>query len=86
MGKMINKKYTESELNQIIYTDYAQPTTKFLLVAVGCAGYLFARVFKKKEIRIFEDGIHIKTKFNSHVIPKENILLVEQLNLVCGNK
>lgn len=82
---MINKKYTESELNQIIYTDYTKPTTKFLLVAIGCAGYLFARVFKQKEIKIFDDGINIKTKFNSHVIPNENILLVEQLNLVSGN-
>ena len=85
MGKMINKKYTESELNKIIYTD-SKPTTKFLLVAFGSAGYLFARVFKQKEIRIFDDGMNIKTKFNSHVISIENILLVEQLNLVSGNK
>lgn len=85
MGRHLHEKYTESELNQIIFTDYTKPTTKFLLVAVGCEDHLFTRVFKQKEIRIFKDGININTKFHSHIIPNENILLIEQLNLVSGN-
>lgn len=85
MGRNLHENYTESELKQIIFSDNTKPTTKFLLVAVGCEDYLFTRIFKQKEITIFKDGININTKFHSHVIPNENILLIERLNLVSGN-
>ena len=85
MGRHINKNYTASELNEIIFTDYTKPTTKFLLIARGVSeDYIFTKIFKKSEIKIFEDCINIRKKFSSASKPIKDIILIEQLNQISG--
>ena len=84
MGRHLHEKYTESELNQIIFSDYTKPTTKFLLVLKGVDDYLFVRIFRQKEIKIYEDYLYIKTKFNSISKNFEDILLIKELNDISG--
>lgn len=84
MGRYLHEKYTESELNQIIFNDYTKPNTKFLLVAKGIQDYIFVKTFKRSEIKIFEDSINIRTKFSSASKPIKDIILIEQLNQISG--
>ena len=86
MGRHINKKYTESELKQIIFTDFTKPTTKFLLIAKGNSeDYIFTKIFKQSEIKIFGDYINIRTKFSSASKPIKDIVLIKQLNQISGS-
>lgn len=84
MGRYLHEKYTESELNQIIFNDYTKPNTKFLLVAKGEKDYIFTKIFKQSEIKIFDDCINIRTKFSSASKPIKDIILIEQLNQIRG--
>jgi hypothetical protein len=84
MARHLHEKYTEFELNQIIFTDYTKPNTKFLLIAKGVGDYIFTKIFKKSEIKIFKDCINIRTKFSSESKPIEDIILIEPLNLISG--
>lgn len=84
MGRHLHEKYTESELNQIIFNDYTKPNTKFLLVAKGIEDYIFTKIFKQSEIKIFDDCINIRTKFSSASKPIKDIILIEQLNQIRG--
>jgi len=84
MGKNLHEKYTESELNKIIFTDYTKPNTKFLLIAKGVEDYIFTKIFKRNEIKIFEDYINIRTKYSSASKPIKDIILIEPLNSISG--
>lgn len=84
MGRHLHEKYTAKELNQIIFTDYTKPNTKFLLIAKGIDNYVFTKIFKQSEIKIFGDFINIRTNFSSASKPIEDIILIEQLNQISG--
>jgi hypothetical protein len=84
MGRHLHEKYTKSELNQIIFTDFTKPNTKFLLIAKGVEDYIFTKIFKRNEIKIFEDYINIRTKYSSASKPIKDIILIEQLNSISG--
>lgn len=84
MARNINEKYTESELNQIIYTDFTNKNTRFLLVAKGVENHIFAKIFKQSEITIHEDFITIKKKYSSASKLIKDIVLVEKLNDISG--
>ena len=83
MGRHINEKYTKKKLNQLIFTD-SKPTTKFLFIAKGVEDYIFARIFKQKEVTIYKDCINFRTKFSSASKPIEDIILIEKLNEISG--
>ena len=84
MGRYLHEKYTESELNKIIFTDYTKSNTKFLLIAKGEEDYIFTKIFKQSEIKIFEDCINIRTKFSSASKQIDDIILIEPLNQISG--
>lgn len=84
MGRYLHEKYTKSELSQIIFSDYTKPNTKFLLIAKGVEGYIFTKIFKRSEIKIFEDYINIRTKYSSASKPIKDIIIIERLNLISG--
>lgn len=82
MGRHLHEKYTAKELNQIIFNDYTRTNTRFLLVAKGVEDYVFAKIFKQSEIKIFSDFINIRTKFSSASKLIKDIILIEQLNQI----
>jgi hypothetical protein len=84
MARNINEKYTESELNQIIYTIFTNKNTRFLLVAKGVENYIFTKIFKQSEITIHEDFITIKKKYSTESKLIEDIILVEKLDEISG--
>ena len=84
MSRDMKEKYTEAEINQIIFTDYTKPTTRFLLVGKGVNDYIFTKIFKRSEIKINEDFITIRKKYSLLTRHFEDILLIEQLNMISG--
>lgn len=84
MGRHLKEKYTAKEINQIIFTDFTKPTTKFLLVLKGIDDYLFVRIFRQKEVKIYDDYLYIRTKFHSISKPFEDVLLIKELNEISG--
>lgn len=84
MGRHLLENYTESELNKIIFNENTKTNTKFLLVAKGVKDYIFTKIFKQSEIKIFDDYINIRTKFSSASKPIKDIILIEQLNQISG--
>ena len=84
MGRHLHEKYTESELNQIVFNEYTKPNTKFLLIAKGVQDYVFTKIFKRSEIKIYEDFINVRTKFSSASKQIKDIILIEQLNQISG--